>query len=310
MTEHADGRPGDQVLAPLQGVVASVTVEVGRHVRAGQTLLYVESMKLEHPVTAPRDGVVAALLVTPGEAVQRDDVVARVAAAESRHRPGGRGPPAGRRRLAATAERADLAELRDRRALLGDEARADDVARRHAAGRRTARENLADLVDAGSWVEYGGLAVAAQRATRSEAELAARTPADGFVGGLATVNAARFGADAARCAVASYDYLVMAGTQGMIGHRKKDRLFDVVRRLRVPAVLFAEGGGGRPNDTDVPVASALDTMAFQLWAGLPGSCRGSASPPATASRATPGCSAAATSSSRPRAPASAWAARR
>jgi acetyl-CoA carboxylase carboxyltransferase component len=119
-------------------------------------------------------------------------------------------------------------------------------------------------------VEYGGFAVAAQRAIKSEEELQRRTQADGFVGGLATVNADLFGEDAARCAVASYDYLVMAGTQGMVGHRKKDRLFDVVARLRVPAVLFAEGGGGRPNDTDAPIASALDAMAFQLWAGLSG----------------------------------------
>jgi acetyl-CoA carboxylase carboxyltransferase component len=255
----------EDVAAPLQGVVTSVAVVAGQHVRAGQTLLYVESMKLEHPVTAPRDGVVAALLVAPGAAVARDEPVARLRPVAATGEPDPEPDDAPR-----PDERADLAELHDRRAWLADAARPDAVARRHAAGRRTARENLADLVDPGSWVEYGGLAVAAQRAIRDEAELAERTPADGFVGGLATVNAGLFGADAARCAVASYDYLVMAGTQGMVGHRKKDRLFDVVRRLRVPAVLFAEGGGGRPNDTDVPVASALDTMAFQLWAGLSG----------------------------------------
>jgi acetyl-CoA carboxylase carboxyltransferase component len=167
------------------------------------------------------------------------------------------------------AERADLAELRARRALTEDAARPEAVERRHAAGGRTARENLADLVDAGSFVEYGRFAIAAQRGRRELDDLIARTPADGFVGGTATVNAELFGEGAA-CAVLSYDYTVLAGTQGALGHRKKDRLFELIERMRLPAVLFAEGGGGRPGDTDYPAVSALDTRAFALWARLSG----------------------------------------
>jgi len=166
-------------------------------------------------------------------------------------------------------ERPDLAELRARRALTEDAARPEAVARRHAAGGRTARENLADLVDAGSFVEYGRFAIAAQRGRRELDDLIARTPADGFIGGTATVNGELFGEGAA-CAVLSYDYTVLAGTQGALGHRKKDRLFELIERLRLPAVLFAEGGGGRPGDTDYPVVSALDTRAFALWARLSG----------------------------------------
>jgi acetyl-CoA carboxylase carboxyltransferase component len=166
-------------------------------------------------------------------------------------------------------ERPDLAELRERRALTDDAARPEAVERRHAAGARTARENLADLVDPGSFVEYGRLAIAAQRGRRELADLIARTPADGFIGGTATVNGELFGEGAA-CAVLSYDYTVMAGTQGALGHRKKDRLFELIERMRLPAVLFAEGGGGRPGDTDYPVVSALDTRAFALWARLSG----------------------------------------
>src|SRR4051794_41770828 len=158
-----------------------------------------------------------------------------------------------------------MAELRERRALTEDAARPEAVARRHAAGGRTARENLADLVDAGSFVEYGRFAIAAQRGRRELDALTARTPADGFIGGTATVNGELFGERAA-CAVLSYDYTVMAGTQGALGHRKKDRLFELIERMRLPAVLFAEGGGGRPGDTDHPVVSALDTRAFALWA--------------------------------------------
>jgi methylmalonyl-CoA carboxyltransferase 12S subunit len=167
-------------------------------------------------------------------------------------------------------ERDDLAELRRREALTRDEARPDAVARRHEAGGRTARENLEDLVDPGSFVEYGRFAIAAQRGRRELDDLIARTPADGLVGGTARINGELFGEEAAACAVLSYDYTVLAGTQGAVGHRKKDRLFELIERMGLPAVLFAEGGGGRPGDTDYPVVSALDTRAFALWARLAG----------------------------------------
>src|SRR6478752_6641331 len=163
----------------------------------------------------------------------------------------------------------DLDELLRRRALTEDAARPDAVERRHAAGGRTARENLADLVDPGSFVEYGRFAIAAQRGRREVEDLIARTPADGFIGGTATVNAELFG-EGASCAVLSYDYTVLAGTQGALGHRKKDRLFELIERMRLPTVFFAEGGGGRPGDTDYPVVSALDARAFALWAKLSG----------------------------------------
>src|SRR5829696_4375451 len=161
------------------------------------------------------------------------------------------------------SERQDLAELRARRALTEDAARGDAVQKRHAAGGRTARENVADLVDPGSFVEYGRFAIAAQRGRREVEDLMARTPADGLIAGTARVNGAA-------CAVLSYDYTVLAGTQGVLGHRKKDRLFELIERMRLPTVFFAEGGGGRPGDTDYPVVSALDTRAFALWARLSG----------------------------------------
>jgi acetyl-CoA carboxylase carboxyltransferase component len=166
--------------------------------------------------------------------------------------------------------REDLEELLRRRALTEDAARPDAVGRRHAAGGRTARENIADLVDPGSFVEYGRYAIAAQRGRREVDELIARTPADGFLGGTARVNSDLFGEERASCAVLSYDYTVLAGTQGALGHRKKDRLFELIERMRLPAVLYAEGGGGRPGDTDYPAVSALDARAFALWARLSG----------------------------------------
>ena len=165
--------------------------------------------------------------------------------------------------------RADLAEVLARQALTRDDARPEAVERRREAGRRTARENVADLVDDGSFVEYGALAIAAQRARRDLDELLARTPADGLVAGVGRVNGEHFGERAA-CGILSYDYTVLAGTQGVIGHRKKDRLFEIIERMRLPTVFFAEGGGGRPGDTDHAVVSALETRAFALWARLSG----------------------------------------
>jgi acetyl-CoA carboxylase carboxyltransferase component len=165
--------------------------------------------------------------------------------------------------------RDDLDEALSRRALTRDEARPDAVEARHEAGRRTARESLEDLVDPGSFVEYGGLAIAAQRARRKLSELLERTPADGLIAGTGRVNGELFGERGA-CAVLSYDYTVLAGTQGVIGHRKKDRLFELIERMRLPTVFFTEGGGGRPGDTDHAVVSALETRAFALWARLAG----------------------------------------
>ncbi|MDQ2628746.1 MAG: carbamoyl-phosphate-synthetase, partial [Actinomycetota bacterium] len=147
--------------------------------------------------------------------------------------------------------------------LTRDAGRPEAVAKRHRHGRRTARENIADLVDPGSFVEYGALALAAQRSRRSEEDLIANTPADGLVAGLATI-------DSAQVAVASYDYTVLAGTQGMRNHAKTDRLFELAARRRIPVVLFAEGGGGRPGDTDVAGVAGLDLMTFRALAALNG----------------------------------------
>ncbi|MGV0743343.1 acyl-CoA carboxylase subunit beta [Mycolicibacterium sp. XJ870] len=159
--------------------------------------------------------------------------------------------------------RDDLAEMLRRRALTQDAARPDAVARRHAAHGRTARENIADLIDPESFVEYGRFAIAAQRRRRDETDLIERTPADGLVAGTARI-------DGHACAVLSYDYTVLAGTQGALGHRKKDRLFEIIEQLRLPTVFFAEGGGGRPGDTDYPTVSSLEVRAFKLWAALSG----------------------------------------
>src|SRR4051812_36939928 len=154
--------------------------------------------------------------------------------------------------------RDDLAELLRRRALTEDAARPEAVAKRHEQGGRTARENVEDLVDPGSWVEYGRFAIAAQRARRELDELIANTPADGLLAGTARIGGRpRAGL--------GYGYTVNGRAPGMMGHAKKDRLFELIERLRLPVVFFAEGGGGRPGDTDVQAVSWLHTRAFAFW---------------------------------------------
>ncbi|MGH3745359.1 MAG: carboxyl transferase domain-containing protein, partial [Mycobacteriales bacterium] len=170
--------------------------------------------------------------------------------------------------MARTPPRADLSELRRRKTLLRDEARPEKLARRRAEGRLTARECLDRLVAPGSFVEYGGHVIAAQRARRSLDDLLVATAGDGVIAGLADVNAGIVERPAA--ALLSYDYLVLAGTQGGAGHHKTDRFLDVMQRTRRPLVFFAEGGGGRPGDTDVATVAGLNLWTFHSFARLSG----------------------------------------
>jgi acetyl-CoA carboxylase carboxyltransferase component len=256
------------LVSPTTGTVASVQVEVGDQVREGQAVLSLEVMKMEHPVTASAAGVVTELFVSLGDQVDAGVRLVRIqptAAGIAEVRGDGAGTAS-----SAARERTDLRELRERRALLADDARPEAVAKRQARGHRTARQNVAALCDEGSFVEYGGFAIAAQRSRRSLEELQATTPADGIVTGVGTVNAELFGTRRGRVAVAAYDYTVLAGTQGHTNHLKKDRLFELAARSRLPVVVYAEGGGGRPGDTDVVGASWLHVPAFHLFARLSG----------------------------------------
>jgi acetyl/propionyl-CoA carboxylase alpha subunit len=259
----ADDRAG--AVAPVQGTVVSVDVAEGQAVRAGQPVAVLEAMKMEHVVVAPAAGVVLAVLAAPGDTLVEGELLVALA-------PTGDEEATGPVAEAVDLEhvRPDLAEALARHEVGLDGARPDAVERRRRTGQRTARENIADLVDDGSFVEYGPLVLAAQRRRRPLRELIEKTPADGLVGGLATVNAGLVGPDAARCVVATYDYTVLAGTQGAQNHRKKDRLFELAERWRLPVVLFAEGGGGRPGDTDGLGVAGLDCLAFHLFGRLSG----------------------------------------
>ena len=253
-----------EISAPTDCTVVEVRVAAGDPVRSGDVVAIVEMMKIEHLVSAPEDGEITEVSVAPGEVLKAGTVIARL-------QPGTVAPAATTEATGpSSAERDDLAEVRRRQALLRDDARPEAVAKIHARGRRTARENLADLVDPGTFQEYGGLMYAAQTGRRDVEDLIATTQGDGIIGGVATVNADLVGEQSAHVAVMSYDYMVLAGTQGFRGHQKKDRLLDVVDRLEVPIVLFAEGGGGRPGDTDASFLAGLQIPSFAWMSRLSG----------------------------------------
>ena len=265
MTEAWTAAGTVSVVAPLQGTIVSVAAGEGDVVRAGAELLVMEAMKMEHLVTAPTSGTVRRVSVSAGDTVLEGVSLVVLDAGEAE---------AGEAVRFAAVDldhvRPDLAEVVERHSFVLDAARPEAVARRRQARQRTARENIEDLCDAGSFAEYGALVIAAQRRRRDLDDLIRRTPADGMVCGLGRVNGDLFDDGRAQCVIVSYDYTVLAGTQGMQNHRKKDRMFEIAREQRLPVVIFTEGGGGRPGDTDAPGVAGLDCLAFRYFGQLSG----------------------------------------
>ncbi len=257
-------RAGEEVLrAQLAGTVVEIAPEGAEIARGGQVVV-LEAMKMQHVLAAPDALRIIRGLVTAGRVVATADPL--VVFTRSGATAGGRSAAD----VDLERSRSDLEEVRYRHLLTRDEGRPAAIEKRHKQNRRTARENIAALVDEGSFVEYGALTLAAQRNRRSEEDLIANTPADGLVAGLATIGADRFGTAAAEAVVLSYDYTVLAGTQGMRNHAKTDRVFELAARKRLPVVLFAEGGGGRPGDTDVGNIAGLDVPTFRALGALNG----------------------------------------
>ncbi len=287
--EAGSDTPGEGLIAvrlPIQGTIVALSVAEGEAVAAGGQVAIVEAMKMEHVVTAGAGGIVRAIHAGIGEtlwegqllmALEPDDGPAAAAVEDEAADP--------------DAIRPDLAEVLARKALTLDENRPDAVARRRRTNQRTVRENVEDLLDPGSFIEYGPLVVAAQSRRRDFDDLLKRSPADGLVAGVGRINGAQFGEDAAGAAVMAYDYTVFAGTQGVHNHWKTDRLLDIAEQGRMPLVVFAEGGGGRPGDSDyggfvgqntfhhfgklsglVPMVSIVSGRCFAGNAALLGCC--------------------------------------
>ncbi|MEN2977416.1 carboxyl transferase domain-containing protein (plasmid) [Tistrella bauzanensis] len=255
----------EPVAAPMTGRVVSIEVAAGDVVRPGTIVAIIEAMKMEHTIAAGRTGIVRAVVAAVDDTVYGDQPILFV-------EPGAVDAEAVE--AVATIDpdhiRPDLASILELYDELTDARRPDAVARRRKTGQRTARENIEDLADPGSFMEYGALALAAQRSRHDFETLKKMSPADGLVAGVGQVNGAAFGPDRGRCMLMSYDYTVLAGTQGFMNHKKMDRMFHLANDWKLPVVVFAEGGGGRPGDTDHIGVAGLDVPTFKLLAQMSG----------------------------------------
>lgn len=264
-----NGRPCPEDCQPVpsqtSGVVVALMAEPGDSVAPGQTLAIVEAMKMEFEVVSDTGGTLVDCLTETGDAVREGQSLFHLR-------------PDGQQRAGSVSEealdldyiRADLAQVRDRHAYTLDEVRPEAMEKRKNKGLRSARENLDDLLDPDSALEYGALALAAQRRRRPLQDLIENSPADGLVAMTGTVNAEHFGAEASRCMALAYDYTVFAGTQGVMNHKKTDRLLQLAAQWSMPLVFFTEGGGGRPGDSDYLGVSGLDCHTFAAMAALSG----------------------------------------
>ena len=261
-----------QTRAPMQAQLVQWQVAVGDVVQAGDVLLVLEAMKMEHELRAQTDGTVMQRYFEIGEIVGANDLLLII----EQHKHIKRRPePNLTSYLSVSDVRADLQSVVDRHAFIHDTQRPEAVGKRHALGLRTARENIADLCDVDvkgniTFLEYGALAIAAQRARRTHDDLITNTPADGMITGIASINGNLFTAKRAKTVVMAYDATVLAGTQGLRNHQKTDRLLGIALQNKLPVVLFAEGGGGRPGDTDAAVVAGLHVTTFANFARLNG----------------------------------------
>ncbi|WP_043565939.1 carboxyl transferase domain-containing protein [Acidovorax sp. KKS102] len=262
----ASDAPEGAVLAPMPARLVQLSVAEGDVVAAGAELAVLEAMKMEHVLLAPHAGRVGSLLAVAGGYVVQGQPLLVLEAVDDAADVSVQGSAA----HDPDHIRADLQRVIDRHAFTLDAARPEAIAKRHAQGGRTARENIADLCDDGSFIEYGALAIAAQARRRSKEDLIANTPADGMVTGIGGINGALFGDEKSRAVVMSYDATVLAGTQGARNHAKTDRMLGIALAQKLPVVLFAEGGGGRPGDTDMPVVAGLHVHTFASYAALSG----------------------------------------
>ncbi|WP_417547760.1 carboxyl transferase domain-containing protein [Marinobacter segnicrescens] len=250
--------------APMQGQLVTTLVAEGDSVARGQTLAILEAMKMEHEIKAPTEGIIRGLPLADGDYVSEGQAIAFIEPGET-----GLDEQVTEQQVDLDYIRPDLAEAIERHRLTLDEARPDAVAKRRKLGMLTARENIGNICDPGSFMEYGALTFAAQRRRRSVDDLMRSTPADGLVAGVGAVNGQMFDEDQARCAVLAYDYTVLAGTQGTMNHKKTDRVLQVAEEQQLPVIFFAEGGGGRPGDTDnATKVAGLDQPSFLQYARL------------------------------------------
>ena len=251
--------------SPIQGTIVAIEVGSGESVRAGEPVVIVEAMKMEHVISADFDGVIVEIIMQPGDVVKEGFPILFMRQGEV---------AAGEKTTEETLDpdliRQDLQENINRHAFIFDDNREDAVAKRLARGGRMPRENISELMDEGSFKEYWPLIVARQHQRHDMDTLRKKTPADGVIAGTGTINSDLFGEEASSAMIIHYDYTVLAGTQGGRGHYKQDRMFDLALRFNLPLILFSEGGGGRPGEDMLGPWVSFDTTTFTQFSKLSG----------------------------------------
>ena len=250
--------------APLPGTVVSVDVAEGDAVLAGQPMATINALELHHIVRAERGCTVDAVFVTRHDAVRAGDPLFLATQVADSAAEGSWAEPA--IDVDLDDRRSDLAQVDARRAYTEDDFRSEKIARRHAKQQRSPRENIEHLMD-GTFREYGPLVTAAS--WQKQQWLRETTQADGLVMGIGHINGDLFEADRSRAVAVHYDYMVVAGTQGGRGHYKQDRIYELAGRYRLPLILFAEGGGGRPGISGGERAEVTD-IAVEAGLRRPG----------------------------------------
>lgn len=260
------GPPGTQPIpAPLQATVIEIHVNEGEPVRQGQMLFVLSALKMEHVVAAPCGGIVHQVTVSVDDTVYEDYPLCFIEARDV-----GEALEVEDQAFDPDYIRPGLQALFDRRQFGLDRNRPAAVERRHSKGRRTVRENIDQLIDEGTWMEYGSLTIAGQRARRSVDELIRKTPADGLVAGIGSINGEHFDEKRARTMFISYDDTVLAGTQGARGHDKTDRMMELADQLSLPLIFHAEGAGGRSGETEIAPNIHPSVRTFEKMAQLSG----------------------------------------
>jgi len=257
------------VAAPLQGMIIGFQVAVGDTVLAGQPVLVMEALKMEHIVSTTVSGVVREIALEVGDTIFEDTPILFVEPADVA------GAYVREKAPDPDEIRPDLAEINRLHFLASDEGRPGPTAKRHASGKRTTRENIADLTD-DTFTEYGQIVTAGRMRTDTQEvieERLLRTAADGMVIGVGKVNAAQVGEARASAAIVAYDYTVLAGTQGGKNHQKTDRMLRVAHQYKLPLVLYSEGGGGRTGGGSGPasapaVGSSIGGLSTRTWREL------------------------------------------
>ena len=253
------------VIGPIQGKVFKMLVVPGQNVKRGEVVAVLEAMKMEHDITSTSAGIVREVTMSIGDIVREGFPLMYIEEAAIQVDAEGLDDA-----VDLDFIRPDLQLVNERHEIGWDENRPEDVAKCRRFDQRTARENIFDLVDEGTFVEYGALVVARQRRRQTEEWLREHSAGDGMVCGMGTVNGDLFPDVRSRAAVLAYDYTVFAGTQGGANHYKQDRIFELAHRYRLPVVFFTEGGGGRPGDTDGPGGIGMDTTTFTSFSQLSG----------------------------------------